>query len=226
MSNSTILIDAELPKDFELPTIDTTDMPCYFCGLRMGKEQEELTTRIRLHDSTINCSVLGKTGVYFEPVVYVRGNGETIVAHENCLQWGEGVWQSNTEEPNKISGVELLLQNCETYTCNLCETGTRAAVACNGAKCANNPDASTYHFPCILLLFMNKMADMDSSRGSKKEELVIRCTDCYVNKRNKKRCRFLDHGAEEAEERDTPKAKRSRRIAKHQDSIDDALTGL
>jgi hypothetical protein len=226
MSSSIVLTDADLPSDFALPEIDTTDMPCYFCGLHMGKEQEDLTGRIRRFDSTINCSVLGRTGAFFNPVVYVRENGEPIVAHDNCLQWGEGVWL--TAEINKMSGVEQLLKNCESYTCNLCGTGTRASVACSGVKCANMKDASTYHFPCILLLFMNKMADMDTCRGPKQEELAIRCTECYVNKRNKKRCRFLDHGAQEAEEHTPTKAKvkRSRRIAKHQDSSDDDLAGL
>ena len=202
-----IYIDSKLPQDFTpvdgrgFPEIlqknPTEQASCYFCGLHFGKEAEELSRRIDDKiDDKIDFEVLKTVGDYFKPAVYICRSGDDVVAHENCLQWGEDVWQPTTKT---MTGVDRLLDHCETYTCNLCTRDTRASVMCTGRHCSKyTASASTYHFPCILILFLNGMADMDTKNG----DLAIRCVDCFVNReaRKKKRCRFIDDGAQEAEE--------------------------
>ena len=210
MTHSTF-IDSKLPHDFTSvdgrgdDLINNPEAACYFCGLHIGKESEELSARLTAitidHDhltmtqtGKIDFEVLKTVGDYFRPTVYICRSGDDVVAHENCLQWGEGVWQPTHKT---MSGVDKLINNCETYTCDLCSRDTRASVMCTGKNCVKYiASTSTYHFPCILMLFLNGMADMDIQDG----DLSIRCVDCFVDpQRKKKRCRFIDDGAQEAE---------------------------
>jgi hypothetical protein len=204
MAHSTY-IDSKLPQDFTPvdgrgdDLINNPEASCYFCGLHIGKEAEELSARLLGSTDTngkIDFEVLKTVGDYFKPAVYICRSGDDVVAHENCLQWGEDVWQPTTKT---MTGVDRLIDHCETYTCNLCTRATRASVMCTGKHCYKYvASASTYHFPCILILFLNGMADMETQRG----DLAIRCVDCFVNREapKKKRCRFIDDGAQEAEQ--------------------------
>jgi hypothetical protein len=225
MAHSTY-IDCRLPSDFILADqrgddlINDPEAACYFCGLHFGKEEEELG--VRLGSTRIDCKVLKGARDYFKPTLYVCRSGDDLVAHENCLQWGENVWQPT---PTTLAGVDKLIDNCEMYTCDLCNMERRASVACSGSKCRNSDEMSTYHFPCILLLFLNGMAKMDTAYGTLGTDLAIRCMDCYASKKNTKRCRFIDYGATE----ETTRPKRHvRRGASHQqdEESDGELSGL
>ena len=181
--------------------INNPEAACYFCGLRIGKEAEELAARLSLSgsDEGIDFEVLKTVGDYFTPALYICRSGDDEVAHENCLQWGESVWQPS---PQTLAGVDTLIDNCQAYACDLC-SGTRASVKCTGRHCrTHEEDAGTYHFPCILMLFLNRLADMDTKVG----DLLIQCVDCFVDPKKKKRCRFVDDNG--AEEGTTRKAKR------------------
>ena len=224
MAHSTY-IDSKLPQDFTLPDgrgddlIKDPEASCYFCGLHFGKEEEELSARLSGTNQGLDFEVFKTVGDYFKPAVYICRSGDDVVAHENCLQWGEDVWQPTTKT---MARVDKLIDNCETYTCNLCTRATRASVICTGPICCKYvASAATYHFPCILILFLNRMADMETQSG----DLTIRCTDCFVNPFIKKRCRFIDDGAQEAEE--PLRHRKVRSVAKtHTRAREDELEGL